>query len=251
MVTIKADLSALSKDQREALCGFILNFPPAQLVEEDPEVNNEAITTAPTPSEAFGNTLQVTTVPTPPVVTNGQIAASGPVLVVPPAAEAQSSVITDKAGLPWDDRIHSSSKGQTADGFWRKKRSVSEQEFATVEAELRKLMNLPTPPPAADSAPEPPKTLEPVTAIPVPSNVQIVPPPPPAAAPPAVPANDRQAFVALVAKASGAISNGKMTSEELNSIVKSLGIESLQLLVNRLDLVPQVSTMIDLQLQGR
>jgi hypothetical protein len=43
----------------------------------------------------------------------------------------------DAAGLPWDERIHSSSKAIVADGTWRQKRGVSELLVKKVEAELR------------------------------------------------------------------------------------------------------------------
>lgn len=43
----------------------------------------------------------------------------------------------DSAGLPWDERIHSSKRTVNDDGRWKKRRGVSEQEMARVEAELR------------------------------------------------------------------------------------------------------------------
>lgn len=48
----------------------------------------------------------------------------------------------DKAGLPWDARIHSDSKNiNDGDGLWRKRRGVTDKDFiARVEAELRALV---------------------------------------------------------------------------------------------------------------
>lgn len=42
----------------------------------------------------------------------------------------------DSAGYPWDERIHAGSRATVADGTWRKKRGVSPEEVAAVEATL-------------------------------------------------------------------------------------------------------------------
>lgn len=44
----------------------------------------------------------------------------------------------DKDGVPWDERIHSSTKGFNKDGTWRAKRGVDEKLFNKVKAELLK-----------------------------------------------------------------------------------------------------------------
>jgi len=82
----------------------------------------------------------------------------------------------DKNGLPWDERIHSSSKNLNADGTWRYLRGGDTDLRAKVEAELRERMagstagadtvsdltsDAPPPPPpivtpAADAPPPPP-----------------------------------------------------------------------------------------------
>lgn len=43
----------------------------------------------------------------------------------------------DAAGLPWDARIHASSKAKTVDGYWRARRGVDESLVSQVEAELK------------------------------------------------------------------------------------------------------------------
>jgi len=50
---------------------------------------------------------------------------------------AEAAIAADSAGLPWDDRVHSSSKALNADGTWRKRRGVTDETVAAVEAELR------------------------------------------------------------------------------------------------------------------
>jgi hypothetical protein len=46
-------------------------------------------------------------------------------------------VDTDKNGLPWDNRIHSTPQAMTDKGVWRKKRGVATALVTQVEAELR------------------------------------------------------------------------------------------------------------------
>lgn len=51
-----------------------------------------------------------------------------------------ASLVNAKTGeieLPWDERIHASTKAKNADGTWRTKRGVDKAEVAKVEAELR------------------------------------------------------------------------------------------------------------------
>lgn len=138
-------------------------------------------------------------VPTPPAGTAPTVSPSSPPAIVP------IPPTYDKAGLPWDQRIHSASKAITKEGLWRTKRNVEESTVATVTAELRSLMALPTPaavppvPPLApltaaqageiprpDRVPAPPVPTVAVPVLPVPpaspvaSSVDSAPPAPPA-----------------------------------------------------------------------
>ncbi len=47
----------------------------------------------------------------------------------------------DKNGLPWDERIHSSSRAINADGTWRYRKNVPDETKQSVEAELRGLVD--------------------------------------------------------------------------------------------------------------
>lgn len=98
----------------------------------------------------------------------------------PPSAPANM----DAKGLPWDERIHSSSRKFNADGTWRYRKNVSDDMKQAVEAELRALVYGATfdPPPALANYNDDP--VPPVPTVPAPAPV--VPPAPPAA-PPAVP----------------------------------------------------------------
>ena len=42
----------------------------------------------------------------------------------------------DKRGMPWDERIHASSKSINADGTWRNKRGIDKETLEAVEKEL-------------------------------------------------------------------------------------------------------------------
>lgn len=63
---------------------------------------------------------------------------------VPTPAEpvAYSPLSLDADGLPWDERIHSIGKVRTGDGRWRKRRNVTENVTAQVEAELRRKLQV-------------------------------------------------------------------------------------------------------------
>ncbi len=87
-----------------------------------------------------------------------------------PSAHAASSDVVDKAGLPWNERIHSSSRNFNADGTWRKRKNLEKAgvDVAAVEAELRAVTvpiifgqqtdtSIP-PPPIVAAIPAPPGT---------------------------------------------------------------------------------------------
>jgi hypothetical protein len=226
MFQITAEISALTTEQREAFAAFILAFPQAsprnihtpEIIEDEEPVIIPSFS-AHVDEDADEQSPETAFAPSN-VVSN--ISVAGPVLV-------EESRL-DKNGLPWDERIHSSSRVKTADGSWRQKRGVDDALVATVESELKALMGIPSPPPVA--------------AVP--------PPPVPAPAAPAVAeAPTRQAFVSLISKASAAIQAKKLTQDELTSAVVAAGVPSLPLLANRLDLVPQVESTIDAYMVGR
>lgn len=51
-------------------------------------------------------------------------------------AEAEEVPEFDKRGMPWDERIHASSKSINADGTWRNKRGIDKETLEAVEKEL-------------------------------------------------------------------------------------------------------------------
>ena len=238
MLQISFDIVTLTNPQREALAGFILSFPTATTeVAETPEGCNVVtippftFESEPTPEAVFGRTETV------------------PVEPKSPSLALVEEMITDrldKDGLPWDDRIHSSSKAKTVDGRWRKKRNLDDAQAATVEAELKALMGLPGPITEVAEVVKPSYTSE--SMLPPPPPATPVPPPPPSA--PTV-AGDRQGFIELITSTAAAITANRMTQEELTAIITAAGVPSLALLANRFDLVPHVAAKVAELLNGR
>lgn len=52
-------------------------------------------------------------------------------------AVATDTLQVDSEGLPWDERIHSSSKKTTAKGTWTRRKNINDDVFNRVTAELR------------------------------------------------------------------------------------------------------------------
>lgn len=103
--------------------------------------------------------------PLPEGATDGPLAppsppsAPSPAAVAPstsaPAAAPASSADVDKNGLPWDERIHASSRAKIADGSWRMKRGVQQHVVDEVEAQLHAQAPVAAPP-APPGPPAPP-----------------------------------------------------------------------------------------------
>ena len=161
--------------------------------------------------------------PPPPVpnnVTPGTIAAP----------QSQSLAEVDSKGRKWDARIHSSSKAKIADGTWKYRRGVTDEEIKRVEGELTI-----TPPPQQGvkgslnlgNMPQPHTggTFDPVTL--------------------------RQQFAQLMLKVAKSKGEGKLTAEEVTAALQPYGAASLPLLANKLEVVPQVTAAIDAILGGK
>lgn len=71
---------------------------------------------------------------------------------LPAGASEPAAPSVDGDGFPWDERIHSSSKGITEKGVWRLRKGVSPTEVTKVKAELLHAMGKGAP--ATKSAPE-------------------------------------------------------------------------------------------------
>lgn len=150
----------------------------------------------------------------------------------PPPPGAAPDV--DKTGLPYDERIHSSTKAVNQDGSWRNKRGVDAALLASVTAELRAQIAAPAEPepqsPEAAFSPPADATTPPT---PPPADTPPAPPAPPADTPPPPPAGDGSITYPAIIKAA----NDKgMTYDQLNQTAITLGLAAFKDLVKRPDL---------------
>lgn len=148
-------------------------------------------------------------VPPPPSAAPPAPTVQVPAPPAPSAASPDNPVQTDKRGLPWDERIHTSTRSVNADGSWRNKPRVDATYREGVENELRQLMSTPAPVQAAG-----------------------VPPPP------AAPETD--VWPDFLMRVAGARSAGKLDINQVNEVCAKFGIAQMPLLANRPDIVPAV-----------
>lgn len=144
-------------------------------------------------------------------------------------------VNVDSAGIPWDERIHASTKTKTANGNWTRRRNTDDAVFNSVMAELKggglpdagkpayvegpdaAPPTLPAPPAAADDGPPPPPT----TAAPI-------------------------SFPMLMVKVTKAQTGGKITKADVDGILATFGIASMPALLNATpDTLAAVNAMVD------
>lgn len=130
------------------------------------------LSTTPTPladvnaAAAFGGAV-VQAAPLVPVLPPAAPPAPMQPASIPPSAATAPTAVPgtverDSTGLPWDARIHASTKTKVASGAWTAKRNVDPAFKAQVEADLRGLPApaaaapaVPVAPPAAPLAPAP------------------------------------------------------------------------------------------------
>lgn len=147
--------------------------------------------------------------PPPPPPAPLPAAASG-------AATSTSAVPTDIHGLPWDARIHASTQAKIADGSWKKKRGVEPSVIAEVEAQLRTAMAVPAP--AASAWPFPTEN-------------------PHAGA-------MAMTFGAMMQVITARIEAKTLTQEQVTAAVRAVGLASLNLVMQRTDLIPAIMVEI-------
>lgn len=250
------------------------------------------VPSVPTPLPPAPSTAAADLQPTVPVVTPvsspepsvppAPAAPTAPTAAAPTAPVAPTSpagVVLDTDGLPWDARIHSSSKAKNADGRWRAKKGLNDGGLvARVQAELRAVMAVPargeigSPEMNAALAADAQKLIamgvDPLTGEvfastpavmppPVPEVPAVaapfVPPPPPLApiappiAPPAIlgvstaaPTADPTTMPELMPRVTGAMATGQIPPTAMLDACKAVGLPDLPSLAHRPDLIPQV-----------
>lgn len=177
----------------------------------------------------------------------------------PPGA---AGIDVDAQGLPWDGRIHASTRSKIADGTWKLRRGVDDDVLAAVSNELRQTMGLiPT-----EVVPPSPLTPPPAQVFAQPEAQ--VPPPPfaPPVAPPAPPVatlpmetpqagiangaslSEAMTFPKLMQKITAAFAAKTLDQAAIGAAVQAAGLPSLPMLASRPDLVPVVATALGLAL---
>ena len=190
--------------------------------------------------------------PTPKPLAVSEIAPS-----VPAIASSAHTVDIDANGLPWDERIHASTKTKVVNGSWKRKRGVDDAVIADVEAELRQVMAIQSPKPVGtvteqggsttvptsdNATAEHPQATAPVAAVPTPQpapSPAVVPATAPVAVPPV------EGIATLPQLMASATSNG-ITPEVMQSAVLKFGLTSVALLGARPDLIPSVAAELGL-----
>lgn len=197
-----------------------------------------------------------------------------PEVVTPPAPPAsQAGIDVDAEGLPWDGRIHATTRTKVADGTWKLRRGVSEELIAMVVNELRQTMGLPVSttslPPALSPAPTqafaqvPPPPAPPAVqeVIPAPFVPDVVPPVAQTTTTPPVESlagsatnigatslGEQITFPKLMQKITAAFAAKTLDQVTIQAACQAAGIPSLPMLASRPDLVPVVATTLGLAL---
>lgn len=165
-----------------------------------------------------------------------------------PSAPANTAAPTgelDKNGMPWDERIHSSSKAKNEDATWRYKRGVDAATKTRIENEIKATLAATGAPVTGAAAPAAPAV---AAAVPVPG-VPAPPAVPGAPALPAIPAAPvNPAYTAFVdyVTANMQAAGGRLTDDWVKQVLTHYGIAdgSLQNLALRPDLIPTIEAYI-------
>ena len=166
---------------------------------------------------------------------DGQL--DGPLVQSAPEV-APVNVELDNNGIPWDARIHSTSKAKTAEGNWRKLRNLEPSVFDLVMCELE--LNRED---KKKVAPPPPNLAALLPADIAPPPVAIAPPPPPSA-----PAVNAPTFPEFIGKIGAAMSARTLTTDIINAAIVAVGFSTVADIAKNPDMIPLV--LSTLQAQG-
>ena len=166
----------------------------------------------------------------------------------------------DSEGLPWDSRIHSSSKAKNSDGTWRIKRNSDKEFVAGVVAELKKVMAIPKPDAAGVTVAQmmdhfTPRVLQSpklsiqddVITMQLPPAPAVEPPPPTVSAvpPPPVAAPAADTLAGLMDYIMERNKAGTLPMATVTHTVKAQGLGSLRDLDARPDLIPAFKAALE------
>ncbi len=188
-----------------------------------------------------------------------------PPVPAPPGPSVPAEL--DSRGYPWDGRIHASNRARKLDGSWKNKRGVDANLIVAVEAQNKPGNALATATTGAINAALSAGTVTVPETAPTASAVvnSVAPPPPPptvvapapVAPPPPAPTLGNVApaaaapsvidFRGLMVKIQTATSSGKLTTEQVNGALASVGLkpEDMAALISNALLVASVNAAID------
>lgn len=213
--------------------------PPVIAADDRPDVGAEpaSVPAPPALSNPFA-VAEAAVVPAAPTAPTAPPApAAAPTPASAPAATAAvplaTGVVLDSAGLPWDGRIHGTTKTQNGDGTWRQKRGLNDPTLkARVEAELR-----------AGQAARAPAATEPVaSSAPAPESVSAA---GPATTPPTAAG---ETFGQLMARLAPVTMGDPAKAAKLNEALAAFQLTSLAQLAARPDLVAPFAQTADAML---
>lgn len=251
MFKIEIDPTKLNQEQFDYALKFLQEFP----VTWERRVKEQRFGVEPT-----GEVIKAYTGPESVVAQVQEPDADGVV--------KSSECEVDDAGLPWDERIHSSNHKFSKDGTWQYRRGVDKALVKKVEAELFALMQQPSPTAASPMAPPPPAAVPP--APPAPANAPPVAPPPPVQSQAKVPdyyvdptqgmvhsqpavltKSPNDVFIEMVGRAMGAIAQGKANQAEIDGICMKYSVPNMNMLITRQDICIAACTEINNMLAQR
>ena len=189
--------------------------------------------TALDPAAVFGGTpvadpLPLSTIVPPPPV------SIVPTTLIPGPVSSVAAVELDVKGLPWDSRIHSSSKNKLANGCWKVARGKAPEYVASVEAELKGVAAVTKPGVPLPPVPVAPDVTPYDVALPTAADAAYM-----ASIPPAPPGNP-VSFETLMTRISPQISAGVLPPQAVMEACKANGLQSVVGLQTSPQLVPLV-----------
>ena len=188
----------------------VVSFIPAPSVSDAPVVAPES----PVPP-VVSTVVELAAVVPDAATVFGLVQPTPPAVSPQPATPAPSADI-DVNGLPWDGRIHASTRTKIADGSWKKRKRPAEQysepEWTAyiqgIEQELRSVMALPA------------------VSVPV---APVVPAP---------------GTIVSFAQLNVAITSNAIPFERVTEAINQVGLQAYPLLAARPDLVPAVAAIL-------
>lgn len=197
----------------------------------EPQTASATVSTAPEP-DSIDSPLPIA--PSAPVAEN--------TISTNTTTATASGVELDSEGLPWDARIHSSSKAKIKDGTFKLKRGLETDYVAGIKAELAGVMNIPAVAPTTPPPPQPdvnPFSVSTVNKLIDAGNGATVinTPPPPA---------PQTGAITTMTQLVPAITAKKLDPALVTGVLQQYGVQSLPVLGARPDLIPSIAEALGL-----